>query len=118
MYWEKELETMDRKSLEALQGERLRKTLFQAARSYHYDRRFKEMALDLEKIRSVEDLRRLPLTTKDDLREHWPYVSWRRPGTTWSGCTPPRVQLDGPRSSSTPRAISMHGQTSWPGPCI
>jgi phenylacetate-CoA ligase len=73
MYWEKELETMDRKNLETLQMERLRETLSRAARSYHYERRFREMDLDIEEIRSLKDLRRLPLTTKDDLREHWPY---------------------------------------------
>lgn len=73
MYWEKDIETMNRESLAALQLERLQKTLGQAANSFYYDKLFKEIGLNTEDVRSLADLDKIPPTTKDDLREHWPY---------------------------------------------
>ena len=73
MYWEKEIETMDRGSLEKLQLARLEETLKRAMRSVHYGKRFTERGLDADRIRTLADVDRLPLTTKDDLREQWPY---------------------------------------------
>jgi len=73
MYWEKDIETMNRESLAALQLERLQKTLGQAAHSFYYDKLFKEIGLNTEDVRSLADLDKIPPTTKDDLREHWPY---------------------------------------------
>jgi len=73
MYWEKAIETMDREELAALQLERLQKTLRQAANSFYYDKLFKEIGLKTENIRSLADLDKIPPTTKEDLREHWPY---------------------------------------------
>jgi phenylacetate-CoA ligase len=73
MYWEKEIETMDRGSLEKLQLTRLDQTLKRAKRSPHYGKRFSELGLDADRIRTLADVERLPLTTKDDLREQWPY---------------------------------------------
>ena len=73
MYWEKELETIDREELEKLQLARLGQTLERAKRSEHYGRLFGEMKLAADKIRTLADVRELPLTTKDDLREGWPY---------------------------------------------
>ena len=73
MYWEKAIETMDREGLAALQLERLQKTLRQAANSFYYDKLFKEIGLKTEDILSLADLDKIPPTTKEDLREHWPY---------------------------------------------
>ena len=73
MYWEKEIETMDRGSLEKLQVARLGETLERAKKSVHYGKRFAELGLDMSEIRTVADVGRLPLTTKEDLREQWPY---------------------------------------------
>jgi len=73
MYWEKGIETMNRENLAALQLERLQKTLGQAAHSFYYDKLFKEIGLNTEDVRSLADLDKIPPTTKDDLREHWPY---------------------------------------------
>lgn len=73
MYWEKDIETMNRENLAALQLERLQKTLGQAAHSFYYDKLFKEIGLNTEDVRSLADLDKIPPTTKDDLREHWPY---------------------------------------------
>ncbi|HEY5496745.1 MAG TPA: phenylacetate--CoA ligase, partial [Syntrophales bacterium] len=45
----------------------------QAAHSFYYDKLFKEIGLNTEDVRSLADLDKIPPTTKDDLREHWPY---------------------------------------------
>ncbi len=73
MYWEKAIETMDREGLTALQLERLQKTLRQASNSFYYDKLFKEIGMKTEDILSLADLDKIPPTTKEDLREHWPY---------------------------------------------
>jgi len=73
MYWEKGIETMEREALEGLQAARLRETLQRAKRSVHYGKLFAESGLDIDGIRTVADLERLPLTGKEDLREGWPY---------------------------------------------
>ncbi|MDQ5987849.1 MAG: Phenylacetate-coenzyme A ligase [Syntrophus sp. SKADARSKE-3] len=73
MYWEKDIETIQRKDLEALQFGRLQKTLYQAATSIFYKKRFAELGIKPGSIKSLSDLSKIPLTTKDDLRESWPY---------------------------------------------
>ena len=73
MYWEKEIETMDRAELSKLQAARLGETLERARKSPHYKRCFEEMGLEIGRIRTAADVERLPLTTKEDLRENWPY---------------------------------------------
>ncbi len=67
-YWEKELETMSRADLEKLQVERLNKTLEQAAKSPYYNKILKG-----KKVTKIEDIRELPFTTKQDLRDNFPY---------------------------------------------
>lgn len=73
MYWEKDIETMDRGKLEALQLSRLKETLEKAGKSPYYTKVFKDCGLDVHQINTLEDVEKLPLTTKDDLREQWPY---------------------------------------------
>lgn len=73
MYWEKDLETRDRADLAALQLERLRETAQRAVRSYHYGKAWTDAGFHPEDIRTLDDLGRIPFTTKDDLRENWPY---------------------------------------------
>ena len=73
MYWEKEMETMDRDDLSKLQMARLGETLERAKKSVHYGKLFREIGLDSGLIRTLADVEKLPLTTKEDLRENWPY---------------------------------------------
>lgn len=72
-YWNEELETMKRSDLEKLQVERLRKTVEQAMNSPYYSKVFKEHGINPESIRSLDDLQRFPFTTKEDLRNHYPF---------------------------------------------
>ncbi len=73
MYWEKEIETMDRGCLEKLQAARLGETLERAIKSPYYGRLYAGKGLDRGCIRTTADIETLPLTTKEDLREQWPY---------------------------------------------
>ncbi len=67
-------ETMSRDELEQLQLERLEVTLNRAQRSVpFYRRRLAEAGVDADGVRSLADLRRLPLTEKHDLRDNHPY---------------------------------------------
>jgi phenylacetate-CoA ligase len=67
-----EAEKLSRPEIERLQLERLRKTLTQAARSPFYSALFREHGVDPEAVRTVDDVRRLPFTTKQDLRASYP----------------------------------------------
>jgi phenylacetate-CoA ligase len=72
--WEPQGECMDRAELEQLQLERLEATLTRVVRHVpFYRRRFQELGFDPDEFRSLEDLRKLPFTTKADLRENHPY---------------------------------------------
>jgi phenylacetate-CoA ligase len=72
-YWQEEIETMSRADLEKMQAERLRHTLVRAANAPYYGSLFKEKGISPDGIRSVEDVRNLPFTTKDDLRNNYPF---------------------------------------------
>jgi phenylacetate-CoA ligase len=69
-----EIEAMDRGELELLQLERLQSTLTRAYRQVKFYRgQFDRMGLNLDDIRSLSDLARLPFTTREDLSENYPY---------------------------------------------
>jgi len=68
MYWDAALETMKTAQLQELQLQRLQETLSRAARSPFYRERLAQAGISPEKIHRLNDIRQLPLTTKDDLR--------------------------------------------------
>jgi phenylacetate-CoA ligase len=70
MYWEKELETIDRSGLAAIQLERLNRSLKTARRSSFYGKHLAAYSAELPDLRSLAGL---PFTTKDDLRGAFPY---------------------------------------------
>jgi phenylacetate-CoA ligase len=74
MYWNKSYECMPRENLQELQLERLKKMV---NRIYHdvpfYRNKFQENGLMPEDIKSLDDLQKLPFTTKVDLRDNYPY---------------------------------------------
>lgn len=72
-YFNPELETMPREALEKLQMERLKKTIDLCMNVDFYKRRFKELGITPDDIRTLDDVRRLPFTTKEDLRENYPF---------------------------------------------
>ena len=73
MYLHPEMETMTRLQIEELQLSRLKKTVAHCMNSPFYKRRFEECHLRPEDIETLDDLRKIPFTTKQDLREHYPF---------------------------------------------
>jgi phenylacetate-CoA ligase len=73
MYWEKELETINRPTLESLQLERLTNSLRLANNSPCYRRIPEVNRFANSGITSIAQLRELPFTTKDDLRQGFPW---------------------------------------------
>lgn len=71
MFWDKEFETMEEGALRRLQLERLRWTIGQAGRSPFYRDRFARDGVP--QVKTMDDVRRLPFTTKQDLRDSFPY---------------------------------------------
>jgi phenylacetate-CoA ligase len=68
------IETMDRKALRELQNERLQIVVNQAYSNVDfYRRKFDEAGLSPDDIKSLEDLQRIPFTTRKDLMENYPY---------------------------------------------
>jgi phenylacetate-CoA ligase len=74
MVWEPEKECMQRDELRQLQLEQLQAVL---ARVYmhvpFYRKQFDACKVDPDDFRSLDDLRRLPFTSKADLQENYPY---------------------------------------------
>lgn len=72
--WNRHFECMDRDELRRVQSERLIETV---ERIYfnvpYYRHKMQEAGLGPEKIRSIDDLRKLPFTTKQDLRDNYPF---------------------------------------------
>ncbi|UOE28100.1 phenylacetate--CoA ligase PaaK [Agromyces soli] len=67
-------ERLDRPGIEALQLERLQRTVAQAyERVPLYTRKFDEAGVHPRDIRTLADVARLPFTTKADLRETYPF---------------------------------------------
>jgi len=73
MFWEKDIETVDVEQLKKLQLERLRTTLIRASSTPYYSQLFKRIGFNPSGINSLKDVEAIPFTTKNDLREHYPY---------------------------------------------
>jgi phenylacetate-CoA ligase len=67
------IETASMDELRALQSTRLKAAVARAARIPHYRRAFAAAGIEPGDIRGLEDLAALPFTTKDDLRENYPF---------------------------------------------
>lgn len=74
MIFNEEFETLPREALEALQLKRLQQVV---QRVYHtvgfYKRAFDEAGVAPDDIRTLDDIRRLPFTVKQDLRDNYPF---------------------------------------------
>lgn len=74
MYWNKEIECMDRDQLAALQYYKLKKTIKKVYENVpFYKNKFDEKGIKPEDIRSLDDLKLLPFTLKSDLRDNYPF---------------------------------------------
>jgi len=72
--WDPTHECISRDELEQLQLERLQATINRVHKNVtHYRKKFAELGIIPEDIRSLSDLAKLPFTTKDDLLTDYPY---------------------------------------------
>ncbi|NYE57462.1 phenylacetate--CoA ligase family protein [Carboxydothermus ferrireducens] len=78
--WNRERECMSRKDLEELQLARLKA---QVKRAYEkvpfYREKLEKAGIYPEKIKTLKDVRYLPVTTKDDLRDNYPFGLFAEP---------------------------------------
>lgn len=72
-FFDEKMETMTRVQIEALQLERLQATVQHCMNSPFYRKRFEEAGLKPEDIKTLDDIRRIPFTTKQDLRDTYPF---------------------------------------------
>jgi phenylacetate-CoA ligase len=74
MLWNDEFETLPREAIEALQLKRLQHTLERVCATVpFYKKRFAEAGISPGVVRTLDDLRRLPFTLKQDMRDNYPY---------------------------------------------
>ena len=73
MFWEKELEEIERKTLAALQVKRLNNTLRQAVTAPHYRKQAVFSRAAANGLKTIDAIRELPFTTKEDLRSDYPW---------------------------------------------
>jgi len=73
-FWDKEIETLPREKIEELQLEALKKQIDNAFKTDFYKKKLTEAGINSsDDIKSLKDLRKIPFTTKHDLREVYPY---------------------------------------------
>jgi phenylacetate-CoA ligase len=74
MYWEKEMETMPREQLAEIQFQRLRETVERVYRSVpYYTKAMDRLGIKPSDLKTVADVHKLPFTTKQDLRDNYPF---------------------------------------------
>lgn len=73
MYFNPEIETMSRAELEALQIKRLKKSIDTALQTPFYQKTLGEKGITSASINSLDDLQKIPFTTKEDLRNNYPF---------------------------------------------
>ena len=80
--WNPSKECMEREEMRKLQGKRLRKLVDKV---YHnvpfYRKKMQEMGVMPEDIETIDDIVKLPFTTKQDLRDNYPYGLFAEPMT-------------------------------------
>lgn len=80
MFFQKEIETMNRKELGALQLERLKWTVDYCYKNVpFYTKKLDEAGVTADKIKSLSDIKYIPPTTKADLRDNYPFGLFAKP---------------------------------------
>ncbi|MDI9624083.1 MAG: phenylacetate--CoA ligase [Methanothermobacter sp.] len=124
MIWNPKAECMDEEKRRKIQLKRLQDTVKRAYENVpYYHKKFNELGIEPEDIESLEDIKKLPFTTKQDLREAYPFGMFAVPdddiievhtssGTTGkptvSGYTQADIDL---WSEVMARALTMAGAT-------
>lgn len=73
-YWQKDIETINRRDLEDLQVKRLRKAMRLAGKNIpFYRNNFAAMNIRPKDFTTVKDIGKLPFTSREDLRANYPF---------------------------------------------
>jgi len=74
MIWNDEFETLPREAMQSLQLKRLQATVERVSATVpYYKESFKKAGVTPGQIKTLDDLRRLPFTYKQDMRDNYPY---------------------------------------------
>lgn len=80
MIWNKEMECADRETMRALQLEKLKKTVRHEYDNVpNYRKKMDNAGVKPEDIKTLEDITKLPFTTKEDLAENYPTGLFAKP---------------------------------------
>ncbi len=81
LFFQKDIETMPRKELEKLQLERLKKMVDYCINNikFYNDKLTKAGITSGDKIKTLSDIQYIPFTTKDDIRDNYPFNMMARP---------------------------------------
>ena len=73
-FWDEEISTASREKIQQLQLKRLKKTIKHCYKNNNfYKKRIDDAGINPDKINSLDDLNKIPFTTKDDLRDNYPF---------------------------------------------
>jgi phenylacetate-CoA ligase len=73
MFWNERMETLPEKELGELQLKRLKETVFQTMKVPFYRDTLQKAGISPEDIRSLDDIKKIPFTRKQDLRDGYPF---------------------------------------------
>lgn len=73
-FWDAQISTASRDKIAAVQLENLKKTLWHCYNNNSfYKKRIDEAGLNPDKLKDLRDIEKLPFTSKDELRENYPF---------------------------------------------
>lgn len=80
LFFQKDIETMNRRDLEALQMERLKHIVDYCYNNVpFYHERLRQAGVTGDKIKTLSDVQYIPCTTKDDIRDNYPFQMLAQP---------------------------------------
>jgi len=80
MIWNKEMECMDLENLKNTQAERLKKiTEYAYKNCSFYKKKMDKHGVNPEDVKGVDDIQKLPITTKNDMRDSYPFQLFSAP---------------------------------------
>jgi len=80
MIWNKEMECMDLENLKNTQSERLKKITEYAYKNCNfYRKKMDNYGINPGGVKSIDDIQKLPITTKNDMRDSYPFQLFSAP---------------------------------------
>ena len=80
MIWNKEIECMDPENLKNIQSERLKKIMEYVYKNCSfYKKKMDKHGVSPEDIKDIDDIQKLPITTKNDMRDSYPFQLFSTP---------------------------------------